>query len=797
MASIVSPDTLIAIKINYEGTNRRFKLPLKDLGAYTFPQKIHQVLSLPNDTNLILERYSDSAAKWVMLDSQNPAIYKQLYRAAKAKLKLRIKVTELKLPGQTPLRAPHLVPIQVNESMISSSTGHRSRGSYLNTVLNDPLPTVVEHNSTLFRKLDPTPAAEEKQMAKSHMREPASTCNISQKPQREFADNTDVPPAFYIDCNHCGNSIPNAHWHCSICEDGDYDLCQECVDAGVLCPGEDHWLIKRSVVDGVVLNSTTETIAPNPREQPKQAELEESTEPPLETVVEEPDAAPEVEPDETKSEPEVEPEAEPVPEPDVEDEMRTCNACFQDGTHGHHPGHTFFFTHDVGISSLKDAAARFCKPGRGRVRGVRNKCLDCPDFDYCSDCIHNAQFTHPGHRFVPIYTPIAAAADCNETHYGIYCDGPLCKDNAAGSYITGIRYKCAICHDTDFCANCEALPSNTHNRTHPLLKFKTGIRHVSISTIGENEDGQPLQRMGDRPRTTTSFTEPMPVGVSHAATQVQKASELPTSLSPPASSCTMKEDPQLSAGDLAASGQLQAHFVEDSLVDGTELPPNTVFTQTWTLHNPGPAPWPKGCSIRFAGGDTMFNIDTDHPSSTSELISAMESLEITEPVSPLDSTTFTLTLKTPQRLGRAISYWRLKTPDGAPFGDRLWCDVIVRPESEMKSVAVVSDDESKQAPVDCGDASSETKHDQSLTESVMVFPKLDKESPETSIIDSGVPTSTVDTEVQHEEHDLADDVESLTMDDADSEGFLTDEEYDILDASDQEFLAGTPKQEQK
>ena len=68
--------------------------------------------------------------------------------------------------------------------------------------------------------------------------------------------------SFTICCNHCDKPIPDAHWHCSICERGDFDLCQECVEKGCLCDSEDHWLIKRFVKGGKVINSTTETIAP-------------------------------------------------------------------------------------------------------------------------------------------------------------------------------------------------------------------------------------------------------------------------------------------------------------------------------------------------------------------------------------------------------------------------------------------------------------------------------------------------------------------------------------------------------
>lgn len=65
---------------------------------------------------------------------------------------------------------------------------------------------------------------------------------------------------FCIDCNNCSRSIANEHYHCSICEGGDYDLCPQCVDAGASCQGDGHWLIKRVVMSGVVTNSTTETI---------------------------------------------------------------------------------------------------------------------------------------------------------------------------------------------------------------------------------------------------------------------------------------------------------------------------------------------------------------------------------------------------------------------------------------------------------------------------------------------------------------------------------------------------------
>lgn len=75
-----------------------------------------------------------------------------------------------------------------------------------------------------------------------------------------------APSTFWqVFCNSCDKGLSDAHYHCGICDNGDYDLCEACVDNGKLCPGEGHWLIKRFVKDGKVVNSTTEKVAPTAR----------------------------------------------------------------------------------------------------------------------------------------------------------------------------------------------------------------------------------------------------------------------------------------------------------------------------------------------------------------------------------------------------------------------------------------------------------------------------------------------------------------------------------------------------
>lgn len=67
---------------------------------------------------------------------------------------------------------------------------------------------------------------------------------------------------FTIRCKYCDDAIPNTHWHCSICDDADFDLCSNFVEKGALCNAPAHWSIKRFLDGGKVTYSTTETIAP-------------------------------------------------------------------------------------------------------------------------------------------------------------------------------------------------------------------------------------------------------------------------------------------------------------------------------------------------------------------------------------------------------------------------------------------------------------------------------------------------------------------------------------------------------
>ncbi|KAF2840009.1 hypothetical protein M501DRAFT_931424 [Patellaria atrata CBS 101060] len=907
----VGPETLITVKISIQGCNRKFKIPLKDLGANVLPDKLRHLLSIPANQYVVFERFSDSAGAYIVLDPENPQVFKTLFRAAKAKLKLRLRAT-LPSSDSSPASIPSPTP-QPTEKLaenatpppIVSSTPRTSTGPAQTTVKTREPPTAEPK----FGSGDEAPTPRPFTARDNFFTELA---NLSK--ERELAIRMKGAPhpapqmsSWSVYCNSCDRPMMNEHYHCSICDDGDYDLCRACVEAGTHCPGEGHWLIKRFVKNGNVINSTTERIAP----KPKQHEVTEKEMPGAFTSEEK--------------------KAEAVP-------TRTCNSCVKvlpenqfvtciacedydlcvpchiERKHGHHPGHGFKpATADTVVSSVAEA---LCAPGRNvkhaalcdgcdkYIYGVRHKCLNCPDWDYCCACIKNAKYIHPHHRFVPVYEPLPDhRRGSMPTHRGIFCDGPLCK-NRPNQYIEGTRYKCAVCHDTDFCANCEASPQNKHNRTHPLIKFKTPVRNVSVTTLGEAQNGSPMATMGDQPQRRSMSTETAPTQSANAATQVQTIVDLkpteespvkpnkekiqikdllaepiqekikvqdllnapiPESVqiplqvkaehSPPKSVSTKSSKPHFS--------ELNAHYIRDTVADGTKMRSDEVFTQVWTLRNPGPHTWPAGCSVRYVGGDNMLNLDPLHPSSATDIAEATESNVIGREVKAGEECDFGVRMKSPMRPGTSISYWRLKASDGTPFGHRLWCHIDVSPRSNpvvdpVETTKVALEDhkpvqsllekptestlaglrarlellsqqnveatkqaidtnavldtvlenldrtekkiealEAKKAPeepthkVEQVSAEKQPRVEDADEEkevvsegSTMIFPQLEKESPVASIHEPVASSATSDV-------DLFEDAESIEITEADSsddEGFATDEEYDVLGASDEEFI---------
>jgi next-to-BRCA1 protein 1 len=831
-SSTTTPDTPVTIKINLDGTSRRFKLPLRDLGINVLEGKLRGLLNIPAETDAVFERYSDSAASYVVLDQANTAVYKQLGRAAKAKQKLKIRVT-IKKPVVEEKKGPKPASVEdaVEEEVSTPKTAE--------AVEPTTTPAVSPSSTTVPQQTTSVTAAPERSEAQMRLESMGNTLEAIQASimaaaasnkavQQSMCGPSRAPIAFSMPpsintsackaplprtnyavcCNRCDEIILGSHFHCSTCDDGDYDLCQQCVDQGKICNNSEHWMIKRCVENGIIVNSTTERIAPKPKPKPR--------------VVDEAPAVPSPAPAPSSQERII-----PIFNDFLYSSIRTCNccvqelpevefvhcttcddfdlcrACFAKNRHGHHPKHAFVAA--VEGTRLEPEVSRRLAAGRDQkhsaicdgcdneIKGIRHKCLECPDWDYCSTCHENSSFIHPGHRFVPVYEPLEAPTNariraCNRpTHVGICCDGPLCTSaRKSSTYIIGDRYKCAVCHDTDFCASCEASPANDHNKTHPLIKFKTPVRHVSVTTTGEHENGRVMPAMGDRSRTRTSVTSSRSTETATNnvfTNQIQtvvdvKPSEPTAPVKQEEKEIKLEEVEAKPLIDLKAPvpDDLVAVFVRETVEDGTVFGLDHVFEQTWVLRNEGTSEWPAGCSVKYVGGDYMGHVDSNHPAATEDVVSSSESTICYAPIAPGEEFPFTVLLRTPHRAGRFVSNWRVTTKDGMKFGHRLWCDVQVEEPKPVKAepevVEKVAEPVVKEEKIE-------------VQQSQMIFPKLDKESPVASVHEETQPQPAPAYE---------DDFEDCADDDAwaedDSESFMTDEEYDILDASDEEYNVG-------
>ncbi|XBH78675.1 hypothetical protein VPH35_104846 [Triticum aestivum] len=126
--------------------------------------------------------------------------------------------------------------------------------------------------------------------------------------------------------------------------------------------------------------------------------------------------------------------------------------------------------------------------------------------------------------------------------------------------------------------------------------------------------------------------------------------------------------------------KLESRFILDvTVLDGTLMSPSSPFTKIWRMHNNGSIMWPLGTQLIWVGGD-QFALQTSVP------------LEIPLNGFPVDQEMdVAVDFVAPARPGRYISYWRLASPSGQKFGQRVWVHIQVEDPSfvsDNKTAAV-------------------------------------------------------------------------------------------------------------
>ena len=57
-------------------------------------------------------------------------------------------------------------------------------------------------------------------------------------------------PRMGVRCDECGTNDMDPHFHCTVCQEANFDLCQDCVGQGIHCWEPSHDLLKRVFKDG-------------------------------------------------------------------------------------------------------------------------------------------------------------------------------------------------------------------------------------------------------------------------------------------------------------------------------------------------------------------------------------------------------------------------------------------------------------------------------------------------------------------------------------------------------------------
>ncbi|XP_073023720.1 protein JOKA2 isoform X1 [Primulina eburnea] len=131
--------------------------------------------------------------------------------------------------------------------------------------------------------------------------------------------------------------------------------------------------------------------------------------------------------------------------------------------------------------------------------------------------------------------------------------------------------------------------------------------------------------------------------------------------------------PQIHRGHKVKPGRskLDSRFIQDvNILDGTAVAPLTPFTKIWRMRNNGTVAWPQKAQLVWIGGDKL-----------SDLLSV--ELEIPATGLAVDhELDVAVDFVSPDLPGRYISYWRMASPSGQKFGQRVW--VLIQVDATLK-----------------------------------------------------------------------------------------------------------------
>ncbi|GMH12352.1 hypothetical protein Nepgr_014193 [Nepenthes gracilis] len=119
--------------------------------------------------------------------------------------------------------------------------------------------------------------------------------------------------------------------------------------------------------------------------------------------------------------------------------------------------------------------------------------------------------------------------------------------------------------------------------------------------------------------------------------------------------------------------RLDSCFIADvNVMDGTIMAPKTPFTKIWLMRNNGRDKWPCGTQLLWVGGDRFSESDSVQIKIPAKGLHVDSELHV--------AVDFTA----PEMPGQYISYWRMASPSGHKFGQRVW--VLIQVDASLMNL---------------------------------------------------------------------------------------------------------------
>ena len=127
---------------------------------------------------------------------------------------------------------------------------------------------------------------------------------------------------------------------------------------------------------------------------------------------------------------------------------------------------------------------------------------------------------------------------------------------------------------------------------------------------------------------------------------------LPTATLPPVLTPTLEATATIALPTSTPRPCNQAHFVSETIPDGTKIKAGESFTKSWRLKNTGTCTWNPNYKLVFVDGNQM---------------SGPDSVKLNSYVKPGENADILVNLKAPSKPGTYRGYWKLQSDDGYKF----------------------------------------------------------------------------------------------------------------------------------